>query len=232
MEDVIAFFNSNFFIALVTIITGSVAILLYFQQKKDRKKDSAKTLYYEITNSERIIKDLKTLKKQNGNLLSLWTTAGQYTIGDSGWEENKYLFINDFDENEWENLNTFLNQINEYRRVISQIADLFPKNMGYRMQAIHTELSKIASEQAKELSELEVPEDPNDEEYKAKTLKIIKQYEDRAQGFITIFINTKSSSKYSYMPEGTFAPLEKLLEEINTELSISSVGTKLKKLGE
>jgi hypothetical protein len=231
MDNVIKILNSNFFVAFTTIIAGSVAVYLYYKQKRDHKKDAAKTLYSEILNSERIIKDLRTLK-QNGSLLSLGTTTGRYTMGNSGWEKTKYLFINDFNSNEWENLNTFFNQVKEYQRTISQIANLFPKNINSRTQAIHTELSKIASEQAKELSELGVSKDPKSEEYKTSAEEIISLYEEKAQRFITIFVDVQSSSKYSYMPAGTFEPLEKLLNEINTELSISSVGEKLKRMGE
>lgn len=50
---IIQFFNSSFFIALVTLATGLFAFRLYFQKNKDIKKDAANILLLEIQNAER-----------------------------------------------------------------------------------------------------------------------------------------------------------------------------------
>lgn len=98
------------------------------------------------------------------------------------------------------------------------------------MQSIQTELAKLASEQAEKLSEIEKPKDLEDKDYKAKTEKIFSTYQERGNGFIKLYIELNTSMKYSYFPEVNFVPLEKEIDLIDTSISISSVGIKLKNI--
>ncbi|HBB65019.1 MAG: hypothetical protein UR45_C0027G0009 [candidate division WS6 bacterium GW2011_WS6_33_547] len=230
MESFILFINSNSFVALTTILAGTTALIVYLKQKADYKRDASKTLYSEITNAERVVKEVKKIK-QNNNLLSLGNDAGKYSLGDSSWERLKYLFVNNFDSNEWEKLNTFFNQRDEYTKTITNISNLFPKNLELRMQSIQCELAKIATEQAEEWSKIKVPADTTDKKYTEKTKGIIEKYENKATAFKTIFIDANTSFRYSYLPQGTFEPLEKVVDIIDTDLSISSIGLKIKKMG-
>lgn len=230
MNNIILFFNSNFFVAITTIIAGITALLVYFRQKSDYKRDASKSLYSEIVNAERVVKEVKKIK-QNNNLLSLGTDAGKYALGDSSWERLKHLFVNDFNSNEWEKLNTFFNQKNEYSKTIENISNLFPKNIEFRMQSIQGELAKIATEQADEFSKIKIPTDPTNKEYNEEAKKIIEKFENKARAFQTIFIDANTSFKYSYFPQGTFEPLEKVLDIIDTNISISSIGVKIQKMG-
>ena len=51
----IEFFNSSFFIGLITLIVGSVAILIYITQKIDQKRDAANIILMEIRYAEKLI---------------------------------------------------------------------------------------------------------------------------------------------------------------------------------
>lgn len=220
MDTIIDFFNSNFFVALTTIIAGSVALYLYKKQKSDTKKDAAKTIYSEVVYAERIIEDVKKIR-QNNALLEL--DANKYLLGDSSWSKFKYLFINDFDANEWEKINTFFNQRDAFDKTIRDIANLFPKNIEYRTKAIQEELAKLASEQAKEFSKV----DSND---KDKQQEVIKKYEDLANSFRIIYVDAQTSFRYLYNPSGTYSFLEKDLDSIDITISTSSIGQKLSRM--
>lgn len=244
MTEIIAFFNSNFFVALTTIIAGSVAVYLYQKQKSDNKKDAAKTIYSEIVQAERVIQDLKrTVKdndqaKQSKKLLEF--DSGKFRLGDSGWSKLKYLFINDFDANEWEKLNTFFNQRDAFDKAMLDIGGLFPKNIEYRTKSIQEELAKLAVQQATQLEESIKPENegenkdsaveasqdkPNDEQ-----MEIIKKYNDIAERFKSFYIDLYTPFQYQYNPIGTYTFLEKDLDHMDLSISISSIGQKLKKI--
>ena len=65
MESFILFINSNSFVALTTILAGTTALIVYLKQKADYKRDASKTLYSEITNAERVVKEVKKIKQNN-----------------------------------------------------------------------------------------------------------------------------------------------------------------------
>lgn len=52
----IKFLNSNFFIAIITIVVGSIAYRIYLKQQRDNKMDAAKIILQEIRRAE----DIKT----------------------------------------------------------------------------------------------------------------------------------------------------------------------------
>ena len=85
------FVNSNFFLALVTLIVGGVAIFLYLIQKINRKRDAARIIVQEIRRAEDIISDYKK------------TGSYQFAkkiIATNSWAENIHLFVGDLDNDE------------------------------------------------------------------------------------------------------------------------------------
>lgn len=62
-----SFFNSNFLLALITFIARLTALIIYYKQKSDMKKDAANIIYIEITNAERIMKQAEKNYK-DGNI--------------------------------------------------------------------------------------------------------------------------------------------------------------------
>lgn len=220
MEPIVAFFNSNFFVALTTIVAGLTALYLYNKQKSDNKKDAAKTIYSELVYAERIIGDVKKIK-QNQALLEI--DATKYILGESSWIKFKYHFINEFDANEWEKINTFFNQRDAFDKTIKDIANLFPKNIEYRTKSIQEELAKLASEQAKEWDSIDSTNTDAQQ-------KVIKKYENLANTFRTVYVDANTSFKYLYTPSGTYSFIEKDLDNIDLTISTSSVGQKLKKI--
>ena len=55
METIKLSLNSNFFIALTTLLVGSFAIFLYLKRKNDFKREAANILLMEIRNAEQMI---------------------------------------------------------------------------------------------------------------------------------------------------------------------------------
>lgn len=59
MTHLINFLNSNFFIALVTLVVGSVAYVIYKLQKRDKKREKANIILLEIQGAERKLQQIK-----------------------------------------------------------------------------------------------------------------------------------------------------------------------------
>lgn len=242
VTDITKLLNSNYFVGLITAGAGAIAFLLYFKQKADNKKDAAKTIYAELVYAEKVIQDLKrTVKdndKQRQDQKLFGLDANKFRLGESSWNKLKYFFINDFDANEWEKLNTFFNQREAFEQAIIDISNLFPKNIEYRTKSIQEELAKLAVEHAQKLEELRIEksevvkkkgEDTHEEE-SDEAMKIIQKYNGIANRFKGLYINIQTPFQYQYNPVGTYIFLEKDLDNIDLNISISSIGQKLKEM--
>lgn len=95
------FLNSNFFTGLATIITGAVAIIIYFRQKKDAKVQAARVLLTEIRIAEDRIDQIRD-KIMNNSTMDLPTV-----FPTENWKKYSHLFISDFDQDELRSLNVF-----------------------------------------------------------------------------------------------------------------------------
>lgn len=115
MEIFILFFNSNFFMAIVTIFVGGFAICLYIKQKKDKKRDAAKIILQEIRRAEDIISDYK----QSGGY-----QFAKKIIATNSWSKNIHLFVGNLDNDE-----------------LDKISDLY--STGEYLDSLIKEISKI-----------------------------------------------------------------------------------------
>ena len=225
------FLNSNFFIACITLIVGFLAFGLYFKQKSDKKRDASKIILSEIVNSEKIIKEVKEIKKLTtlavGNI-NIGPDPMKFHLGVLSWNKYKYLFIGDFESYEWEKVNLFFAKCQTFNNAIKGIADLMPQNIEYRMQFLQQGLAKFASERADEITENQKGKEKTEDEKK----NIIDKFEKKSNYFADTFINGKDTQflRFTYLPLFAFEPLEKELDNIDTELSESSIGKKLLKL--
>jgi len=95
------FFNSNFFAGIATIITGGVAIFVYFWQKIDSKVQAARVLLTEIRIAEDRIDQIrdKIMNRSTTDLPSIFPT--------DNWKKYSHIFISDFDQDELKLLNDF-----------------------------------------------------------------------------------------------------------------------------
>ncbi|PIU80466.1 MAG: hypothetical protein CO140_00800 [Candidatus Moranbacteria bacterium CG_4_9_14_3_um_filter_40_7] len=109
------FVNSNFFLALVTLMVGGVAISLYLVQKSNRKRDAARIIVQEIRRAEDIISDYKKMGSYQFE---------KKIIATNSWAKNIHLFVGDLDNDELDKISD-LYSTGEYLdnlvREISQI---------------------------------------------------------------------------------------------------------------
>jgi len=110
----VSFLNSNFLLALTTLVVGGFAIYLYLKQKKDKKRDAARLILQEIRYAEQQIRKYREFK--------------QYQLSDrllptNSWNDNIHLFINDLKETEIDLISNFYAKASYIDIMIRKISD-------------------------------------------------------------------------------------------------------------
>lgn len=114
-----AFVNSNFFLALVTLIVGGIAISLYLVQKSNRKRDSARIIVQEIRRAEDIISDYKK------------TGSYQFAkkiIATNSWAKNIHLFVGDLDNDELDKISDLYSTGEYLDNLVGEISQITLKD--------------------------------------------------------------------------------------------------------
>ena len=108
------FANSDILASVTTLIVGSIAIVLYFKQKIDHEKDSAKLILQEIRYAEQRIRNFRDV--------------GAYPLSDkllptNSWHKNIHLFVGKLKETEIDLISKFYSNSAYLDIVISKISD-------------------------------------------------------------------------------------------------------------
>lgn len=217
MSTFLNFFNSNFFIALVTLIVGTAAYIIYRLQKRDEKREAANIVLLEIQGAERKLQQIKkSLSKEPATLpndLRLMPTEN--------WSRFNYLFIKDFDRDEWDALTEFYNK-----------CQLIDETIKYNNAAFWDDVEQIRSNKQRLLADyaneatkkLEGTVDNVTE----KDAETIKSFDDITEKFDKVYMGKQG--RFGYTPQKTLDDAKLYISEINLRISQSNVGTKLKKL--
>ncbi len=186
------FFNSNLFVGLATIITGAVAILVYFKQKKDFKVQAARVLLMEIRTAEERIAQIKD-KIQNN-----FTNDFPSVFPTKNWKTYSHLFISDFDQDEIKAISSFY----DYGDLIEEFAkrnnDFFWVTTEERARVVQQKLADIVFK-AKEPAT-----SPVDISTRKQTL------------------NEFTNDPYSYTPQKTLEAIKSYTEKVGTITTTSA----------
>lgn len=89
------------FSGVATMITGAIAIMIYFYQKNDAKIQAARVLLIEIRTAEERVAQIKEQIANNSinDLPSVLTS--------NNWKTHSHLFVSDFDVDEMKLINSF-----------------------------------------------------------------------------------------------------------------------------
>lgn len=113
------FVNSNFFVALTTVVTALVAWFVYKWQKDDKKVNAAKKILFELRKAEKAI-DL--LKRNECNL----DIIEKVRIMDGNiWDRESYLLISEFDTDEFDSLSQFFDDCKQVHLLLAKYENFF-----------------------------------------------------------------------------------------------------------
>jgi len=147
MENFISFFNSNFFVGLITFLVGGFAIYLYKKKNSDTKRDAAKIILQEIRRAEDIVNDYKEHEQY------------QFTkkiVATNSWAKNINHFVGDLDQDELDKISNLYSTGEYLDKIIEKISDYtFEKNIQGFEQGI-TELQQKLQTQLQSLQSASV----------------------------------------------------------------------------
>jgi hypothetical protein len=216
---IVHFFDSNFFVGLVTLVVGSFAILLYYRQKRDFKKRAAQVVLLEIQNAEKRLKEARARLDTSESAGRKELPERLYVMPSDSWDTYNHLFVRNFLPNEWEAINDFYSKCALFDEAIRHNDGRF----GREEQEIRRNAHQATYEYARAY---------HDQIAKATDDKQKSEFEEE---FIKgrnnlVYLLTTAKFIFTYTPVKQLQNVERLLETIDMDLSLSAVGTKLQKL--
>jgi hypothetical protein len=190
----------NLFSGLATLVTGSVAIIIYFFQKRDTKIQAARVLLTEIRIAEERIDQIRDILEGNSSvdLPSIFPTKN--------WKNYSHLFISNFDQDELKLINSFY----DYGEIIEEFAK---RNNNYFWISTEERAKIVARELAKNINKSFGKTDPD---------KLVLNKRD--------YLNTGlDAHNRIYFPKKTLEGISDYLLKI-PKITTSSCGSKLKKI--
>jgi hypothetical protein len=184
--------DPNYFSGLATIITGGVAMWIYFKQKKDSKVQAARVLLMEIRTAEERINQIKE-KVQSG-----FTNDFPSVFPTKNWKTYSHLFISDFDQDEIKAISSFY----DYGDLIEEFAkrnnDFFWLTTEERARVVQQKLADLVVH--------------------AKTQTPSIDLEMLKKELLDVF----ASDPYSYAPQKTIDAIKNYTEKVGTITTTSA----------
>lgn len=217
MEQFINFFDSNFFMALVTLIVGVVAYVLYRLQKRDRKREIANIILLEIQSAERKLRLIR--KSLNEDPPTLPNDLRLLPI--ESWSANNYLFIRDFDRDAWDTLTDFYAKC----QLIDETIKFNDTSFWNDVEQIRSNKQRILADYAyngakKLKGSIEKVEDDDAE--------VVAEFNDLSEKFDQMYMSKQG--RFGYTPNKTINDAKVYIDQVDRRISQSAVGIKLKKL--
>lgn len=138
MDNLIKFFNSNFFVALSTIGTVLWAIFVYKRQREEDKQHISRLLVNEIRNAENAITKLKE-RTESIDIPEI------IILPQNSWNKYSHLFTKDFDQDETQSINNFYSDVERANYIVSQgnSMELFLLQIRQRSNGIQKKIMDI-----------------------------------------------------------------------------------------
>lgn len=195
----VEFFYSNLFESIIVLFVGTFAIGLYIWQKRDFKNGIASIILVEIRNAEQSI-----LTVRNRGLDNALNSNDKLLLPNNSWTKYNYLFINDFDVDEWYSINNFINNCLSYDDLLKYYKEDIPYQIRQKEKYIQKKLVDLS----------------------AKKFNKEGSYEKRRLEFI----NKINIENFTFNPNYHSQEILKVILNLDTGLSTSSVGVKLKQI--
>jgi hypothetical protein len=214
---IINFFDSNFFVGAVTLAVGIAAYSVYSKQKRDSKRDAANIILLEVEAAQaqldKVSADKPFIPPDQQSV---------YLMKTASWDKYKYLFVRDFDRDEWDKITLFYINCQAYDQAVRFNKISTEKNQ----QAVRENLQRILTDHAAKYVEdtISKPGKPS-----SATPQSEQQYLAERQEYIEQLVGEKGQI-FTYVPKQSESDAKRALNNLETSLSITSVGIKLKNI--
>lgn len=207
MEELWKFLNSSFFVAIITLLAGSVAYWLYRKKNKDFKKDAANILLLEMQNAERLL----TVAKERIRKEIIEDNA--YAMPTESWSKYKYMFVRDFDRDQWDAINHFYDKCQLYDEAVAHKSAAFKKNEAQ----IRANMHRITADYLRGLVD------------SGSSGSLKKEVLSKIDTFQNTYLGLRQDLNF-YQPNKPVLDAKEHLESLNENLTQTAIGTQLKKL--
>ena len=205
--------------SVVTLVVGLGAFRIYKKQKHDAKRDAANVILLEIENAEQQLQVINQ-NQQQGSL-----AENIYLMKNSSWDSYRYLFVRDFDRNEWDKISDFYNKCHQYDEAVT----FNNKYFGSNVEKTQLQLQRVLAGFAKDFTDAILAATTDREKSDLKDL-----YGQRKNLFVDSYglrVNDADFlPPYFYNPQKPVNDAKAILSTIETDLSLTSVGIKLKRM--
>lgn len=124
------------FTGVITLITGAVALVIYYLHKKDEKQKAAKIVLMEIREAESSIKELK----KNGVVTTDFSTILPF----NSWVKYNHLFVYQLDRDELDLINNFYTSCSIAEKEIQRLNSYLPLAMEQKARDLQLKLVELA----------------------------------------------------------------------------------------
>ena len=127
----------DFSTPFVGFVAATVAFWVYRKTKKDEKREAAVLIFLEILDAEKRVDILK----RGSNIKP---DEFHQILPSDNWENNKHLFVDILDSNDYSLINNFYFDCHQIDKSISMLS--ISKQLDFKENAMHSTLSQIARE--------------------------------------------------------------------------------------
>lgn len=212
-----SFVESPLLTPLITLFVGYIVFIIYKKTKDDIKKDAANIVLLEVQNAERLLKQImlsvnKDIPEIPQNIFLMQTES---------WSKYRYLFVRDFDWNEWDEITDFYNKCQLYDQSVTYNNSFFQKNE----EQIRVNLQRVLADYAKDYSDKICS--TQDEKRKEK---LQKEYLDKREQYINKYMD--KNTMYLYSPAKPVSDVKLIISSMNSNISLGTIGIKLKEIAD
>lgn len=128
MDIVIGVANSPFVAALLGLIGAFVAWRIYRAKIKSNKKDAANIILLELQNARVKLQAAIERASENPAEEKRVLAESAYIMPNESWSRYKYLFVQDLDRYEWDNISNFYEKCALFDEAVRYNTNAFQKN--------------------------------------------------------------------------------------------------------
>lgn len=217
--------------AAITFLVGLFIFILYLWQKIDKKRIAARIILVEISGAEDRIKALKVKFSDSDG-----SDIGQDLIlATSSWSSYRHLFINDLTDKQWRKIGDFYDDCETLNEAIKENNSFFGQNSqsirAARYEAAASFVTKAINDV--EAGAFSVTQPDGSQIVSPSAEQDIKNRINlELSAFNQILEESLNSANVHYNPRKPINDTERTLKYIDSNLSDSDIGIKLRKVAD
>lgn len=211
------FLNSNLFFALVTLLVGLIAYMLYVKGKADQIQEAATVVYSELKAVATKVRTIKEDFDRDGFLVE-----SRYLLRLSSWSKYKYALLPELKLEDWSALDSFFADVEKYDKAVEINDSYFDSNAREIWVNIQKHYRKVLEQQ-------EIPDDVS--EFTNSLPQLPHSVSSKVKYFTDLYINNVNPFA-SYLPRRPINMARDALNNIDTNILISTAGSRMLKLSD